>query len=273
MHRELERDFLHHHIHHAYLLIGKEEDTQRDAAAFAMALNCVNPQGGKACGLCRPCLLAKDNAFCDFTVVTPEKEILGVKEMRNFVKTAALSPQEGKYQVFAIGGVDKMRAEALNAILKTIEEPNPETVMILQGENYDAILPTITSRCHVLRYIEAEPLSDAILDNAYQLLTTLSQVSCHSIFQENQRAYTKKKKELTAVLQGMEMILSENYQAQYQEEPHLQRSLNKEIYTKEVLFSLWEKAINALEYLFYQVNPRLIADTFFLAVKEVNGGL
>lgn len=273
MHGELEKDLLRHHINHAYLLVGERETAVADARSFAMALNCLNPQEAQSCGSCRNCILAQEDSFCDFTILKAEKKAYSIGEIRNFVKIAQFAPQEGKYRIFLLTDIENMEAPAINAMLKTIEEPTDDTIVLLQTENYDKILPTITSRCHVLRYDEQITVTQEDLDKAYELLTTLPHLSIDALFTRSAQFSAKNKDALKTLLYAIEEILSRSYEALFLKNTDLTPVLDRERYGEETLFLLWEKALKALEHLSFQGNPRLIADTYFLAVKKANGGI
>jgi len=76
----------------------------------------------------------------------PAKE-LRIDTIREMQHTVGLSPYMGRYKVYIIGDADKMNEEAANALLKTLEEPPPQTVLILLAPDPTSVLPTIASRC------------------------------------------------------------------------------------------------------------------------------
>jgi DNA polymerase-3 subunit delta' len=79
------------------------------------------------------------------------KEI-GVDEIRGVIELATNSPGQAKKRVFLIDGADQMTPAAANAFLKTLEEPSPRTLFFLLAESASKVLPTIRSRCGLVRF-------------------------------------------------------------------------------------------------------------------------
>jgi DNA polymerase III subunit delta' len=77
---------------------------------------------------------------------TPAKE-LKIDSIREMQRTVGLSPHSGRWKVYLIGDADKLSEEAANCLLKTLEEPPAQTVLILLADDQSTLLPTIYSRC------------------------------------------------------------------------------------------------------------------------------
>src|SRR5436305_6931134 len=88
----------------------------------------------------------------DVAMVRPYKNIIRVPVMRELENEANFRPFEGAARVFIIEDADYMNDQAANALLKTLEEPPPTTHLILTTPNPMALLPTIRSRCQVIRF-------------------------------------------------------------------------------------------------------------------------
>ncbi len=145
-------------VAHAWLLLGPT-GSGKVAAAIAMAssLDCqVAP--GEGCGTCRTCLRISRRHHPDVHHIVPEGPLIPVGTIREAViPEASRSPFEGPFKVFIIEEADRMNDEAQNALLKTLEEPQPDTVFILLSEHEQELLDTIHSRCRVIRL---EPVSE-----------------------------------------------------------------------------------------------------------------
>jgi DNA polymerase III subunit delta' len=142
---------------HAWLLIGPAGSGKHTAAvAVAAALNCTtDPMVG--CGRCSICLRILRRRHPDVHHIVPEGPLIPVDVVRESVlPEAARSPFEGKYKVFVIEEADRMNEPAQNALLKTLEEPHPDTVFILISDHEEELLDTVVSRCRVAR-LEAVP--------------------------------------------------------------------------------------------------------------------
>jgi DNA polymerase-3 subunit delta' len=95
-------------------------------------------------------------------VVSTELLSIGVKDTRELVRRAALSPSGGRWQVLVLEDADRLTEQAANVLLKAIEEPAPRTVWMLCAPSPEDALPTIRSRCRGVRLVT--PSSGAVAD-------------------------------------------------------------------------------------------------------------
>jgi DNA polymerase-3 subunit delta' len=77
---------------------------------------------------------------------------IGIDQIRELRMDSVLAPARSRWRVYAILDADRLTTEAMNAILKTLEEPPAHVVLILTAERIDALLPTIVSRCQLVRF-------------------------------------------------------------------------------------------------------------------------
>jgi DNA polymerase-3 subunit delta' len=136
---------------HAYLFTGPEQIGKTTLAhTFAAALNCTGPT--PPCGQCRACTLIARNAHPDLTVVEAETAggTLKIDQVRALQQTLALRPFEARYRVAILLNFHQANPAAANALLKTLEEPSPDVVLLLTAISADLLLPTIVSRCQPL---------------------------------------------------------------------------------------------------------------------------
>lgn len=154
----LERTLAGGEIPHAWLLLGPAGSGKRSVAlAMGAALNCtVEP--GVGCGTCSACARVVRRRHPDVHNIMPEGPLIPVDVIRETViPEASRSPFEGRRKVFIIEEADRMNEAAQNALLKTLEEPHPDTVFILLSDAEEEVLDTIISRCRVVRL---EPVSE-----------------------------------------------------------------------------------------------------------------
>jgi DNA polymerase III subunit delta' len=142
-------------VRHAYLISGAQGTGRRTLALrFSKAVNCQKPPSpGEFCGTCRACTQIERMQFSDLSLVQPEagSDSIKVDQVRALQHMLALAPYEGKYRIALLLGFQAANANAQNALLKTLEEPNPRVILLVTADSPESLLPTIVSRCEVLR--------------------------------------------------------------------------------------------------------------------------
>ena len=142
-------------MRHAYLFSGPNGVGRRTLALrFAQAVNCTEPPTqGVPCGTCRTCRQIARMQQADLIVVQSEEEgeALKVDQVRDLQRLLTLAPYESTYRVALLLRFNEATAGAQNALLKTLEEPNPRVLLLVTTDDPENLLPTIVSRCELLR--------------------------------------------------------------------------------------------------------------------------
>jgi DNA polymerase-3 subunit delta' len=143
------------YLRHAYLFLGPEGIGRRTLALrLAQAVNCLNPTApGEPCRACRACVQIDRMQHPDLAIVQPEGKggTIKVDQIRDLQHSLSLAPYEARYRVTLLLRFEQANPNAANALLKTLEEPAPQVLLFVTAESAESLLPTIVSRCEVLR--------------------------------------------------------------------------------------------------------------------------
>ena len=134
---------------HAWLLLGdpglgKEQLAERLARLHL----CQQPDRGEPCGQCHSCQLFDKGHHPDLGSVTVDSKTIGVDAIREICARLQNSAQLGRGKVVIIPDAERMTESAANALLKTLEEPAGDSLLLLIASQVSRLLPTILSRCH-----------------------------------------------------------------------------------------------------------------------------
>jgi DNA polymerase III subunit delta' len=137
---------------HAMMIAGPKGIGKRHLAdALGQLLLCTAPIEGTACGRCRGCELNKSQTHPDLLWLEPEEEGKAIKvdQVRELTESLGKTAQQGGYKVVVIEPAESMNGNAANALLKSLEEPAANTLLILVTHAPGSVLPTIRSRCQL----------------------------------------------------------------------------------------------------------------------------
>lgn len=142
-------------LRHAYLFAGPAGVGRRTLALrFAQAINCPQPLApGIPCRQCHTCQRIERMQHPDLAVIQAEQVggTLKVEQVRELQRSLALHPYEASYRIALLLRFEEAHPAAMNALLKTLEEPPERVILLVTAESPESLLPTIVSRCEVLR--------------------------------------------------------------------------------------------------------------------------
>ncbi len=142
------------------LFTGMDGVGKRTAARIvAMALNCrdkgISP--GNSCGRCQSCRQIMSGNHPDVPLIEPQGNLLRIDRIRALLSALTMKPFSAKHRVVIIGDAQAMNPEAANALLKMLEEPPANTILILTALQKSDLMPTIVSRCRHIRFSPLNP--------------------------------------------------------------------------------------------------------------------
>ena len=143
----LKNQILNNRIAHAYLFCGTRGTGKTSTAkVFAKALNCLDLRDGEPCNKCEMCRKINEGLAIDVTELDAASNN-GVDKIRDIIDDVKYPPQEAKYKVYIMDEVHMLSAGAVNAFLKTLEEPPNNVIFILATTDPQKLPITILSRC------------------------------------------------------------------------------------------------------------------------------
>ncbi len=145
-------------VNHSYLFLGPEAVGKAlTAVVFAKALNCLNAKDD-ACNTCASCVKIENKNHPDVMLVgvAEKKDSIGIEQIRDLQEKANLRPYEARKKVFIIQDAHLMTEAAANCLLKTLEEPPRDTIIILISSRPEELLLTVKSRCRQIKFTSLE---------------------------------------------------------------------------------------------------------------------
>lgn len=164
-------------ISHSFIFVGKPGIGKKQFVhQYAEMIMCL--QDGKCDGnsvKCDSCIKFEGNANPDYAEITPDGKTLKIEQIRNLQARIVEKPITSRRKVYVIDDADLMSEESQNCLLKTLEEPPEYAVIILIVSNESRILPTIKSRCVIIKFQpltskEIKQVKPELSDDLIQLL-------------------------------------------------------------------------------------------------------
>lgn len=136
---------------HAWLLSGLAGTGKLQFARhLALSLLCRETRNGAPCGRCTDCHLFRQGTHPDWSLLQPPKRLIVVDQIRDAIDFANTTSQRGGYKIICIEPAESMNLNAANALLKLLEEPPADTLLLLLAQQPGLLLATLRSRCQQL---------------------------------------------------------------------------------------------------------------------------
>ena len=196
-------------IAHAYLFSGPDGIGKRlMAMALARAIVCLEQRN---CGHCLACRKIDHHNHPDLHLLEPDGNSIKSDQIRSFQRELNLKPLEAPRKICMIEQADAMTIGAANALLKTLEEPRGDTLLILLSAQPNRLLETIRSRCQPLPFtrhpnsrIQAELEKQLGIESTEShVLAALSEGSFKKAFGKDRELYLEQRRELLKTLTGL----------------------------------------------------------------------
>lgn len=217
-------------VAHAYVFEGIAGCGKKMTAfAFIQAIFCGT---GVGCGHCPSCRKLATQQHPDLHLLAPDGAFLKIDQIRELQRELALRPFEARQKAAIIEDADRLNPAAANALLKTLEEPPGNAILILLTSNIEGILPTVLSRCQRLRFaplaltsIEAWLLKNGVPTEAARIAAALSEGSLQKALEIQDKDVLQSRKtfieqmtalslgEITPLLRGAEELAKDKEQA------------------------------------------------------------
>src|SRR3989344_4907934 len=151
-------------LSHAYLFVGEEQlGKKKLAKEFVKLINCLSAQVDlsfeqKPCEICKNCQAIERENYPDALMVNlkSDKQEIEISQIREALNFLSYKSYYGSFKAVIIDGAEKMNQEAQNCFLKTLEEPKGKTILILISSHPEVLLPTIISRCQIIKFFPFE---------------------------------------------------------------------------------------------------------------------
>ena len=194
-------------VSHSFIFEGPPGCGRRKTAlALIQAIFCRSVDDD-ACGVCPSCrkVASGNHGDIHFVEPLPDKRDISIDQLREIQRELSLRPYEAPRKACIMEPAERMSINAANSLLKTLEEPPGNAIIILLSENADMLLPTIRSRCQLIRFSPLSPenirlllVRNGMATDAADLLAPMSEGSMQRAGElDNETLYARREALIT----------------------------------------------------------------------------
>lgn len=242
---------------HAYLFLGPDKELMgKTAFKFVKAINCLKQQNGlNSCGECASCKKIDTFNHPDVGCIKTEgaSHQIKIDQIRNLNKYAHLKPTEARKKAYIIYDADLMAQEAGNCLLKILEEPPEDVIIILISLHLGGVSPTIISRCQAIRFSDMQ--TELPLDEQKKFINEF--LNAKDEFSSAELEFTKRPKE--AQLKTIDLLLAHFRSALVNNFLKTGPEVSRQ-YAADDILNLMNGLLKSKELLQSNVSAKLVAD-------------
>ncbi|MDR1194718.1 MAG: hypothetical protein LBK98_11255 [Peptococcaceae bacterium] len=262
---------------HAYILRGGDKDfLLAEARRLAAGLNCLAADGAdRPCGSCENCRHLAAGTFRDWFAVAPQgaAELIQIRQIRGLQADLAGKPAQGRVKIAVLIDAHRMREESQNSLLKTLEEPPGDTVLLLLTDQPQALLPTVRSRCQMVdcgSSVALPPMAD--LELARDTAAAIAKGGYFAVFERAAFVAKSRKKQLPVFFTALELLLRNALLAGWQNLEADDRTASGLLGGKKEILAALELTWRAGYLLERNVGGLLVLENLFLGLARLGIG-
>ena len=198
--------------HQASILEGNsKEGLLNEAKHLAALVCCMDPDPAlKPCGKCLHCRQLEKETYPYWFTIMPRgaANTIQIGQVRELQAALMSKAGEGQWKVAVFLEAERLREEAQNCLLKILEEPPEETLLLLLTGKPQNLLPTVRSRCRILRFHFERPAPEPEeIELVLDVLQAIQQRGYYSVFEKAAFIEGSRKKRLSTFFDGLEYVL------------------------------------------------------------------
>ncbi|MEA4892433.1 MAG: hypothetical protein VB085_07700 [Peptococcaceae bacterium] len=196
---------------HAYILKGRDQaELLHLARSLAARSNCLAEESRRPCGVCENCRRIFTGVYEDWFYLEPQGagDLIRIGQVRRLQEDLNVKARAGRIKIGVLNRAHRMQEAGQNCLLKTLEEPPSDSLLLLLTDRPQDLLPTVLSRCQVLSAGGEEPAAAREdLELAADSLAEIERRGLAAVFERAEFIQGSRKKALPEFLSALELLL------------------------------------------------------------------